>query len=122
MRPPAPMAKSIIFEPFSSLTDFPCNTSRLRIYLSIKQSNKGFCLSVCGIIIPERLNIFLLAPAWSRGGYRQKKIRIQNPFLRKSGKKISCQNNYKIILQKSSNFHLKNRGNNFIVYSELIKF
>ena len=57
--------------------------------ISILQSNKGFCLYVCmyvcvslhnsGTAEPIWLNFFLLAPSWSRGGFRPKKFRIRDP-------------------------------------------
>ena len=52
--------------------------------ISILQSNKGFCLYVCmyvcvslhnsGTAEPIWLNFFLLAPSWSRSGFRSKEI------------------------------------------------
>ena len=55
---------------------------------SLLYSNKMFvCASVClrpissGTAGPIWLNFFLLAPSWSRDGFRPKKIRIRDPVL-----------------------------------------
>ena len=85
--------------------------------ISILQSNKGFCLYVClyvcvplnnsGTAEPIWINFFLLAPSWSRDGFRLKKIGFsenpENPIL---------AGNFKTFLQKYSNFHVKNLRNN----------
>ena len=66
-----------------------CLPEKLMCYQSILQSNKGFCLCVClcvcvclhnsGTAGPIWLSLFLLAPSWSRDGFRSKKFRIQDP-------------------------------------------
>ena len=67
------------------------NISNVKI--SILQSNKGFCLSVClfvclslnnsGTAGPIWLNYFLLAPYCSRDGFRQKRFWIRGPVFPK---------------------------------------
>ena len=69
--------------------------------------SESVCLSVwmftnsSGTAGPIWLNFFLLAPSWSRDGFRLK--RSEKPIL---------AGNLKIFLQKSSNFHVKNLQNN----------
>ena len=60
---------------------------------------------------PIWLNFLLLALSWSRDGFRPKNPDPGSGFSVNPEKPILV-GNYKIFLQKSLNFHVKNRQNN----------
>ena len=85
------------------------------------------CLCVClrpissGTAGPIWLNFFLLAPSWSRDGFRPKKFRIRDPVFPKIRKNRFSRHFYSYTLnifwQKSLNLFLENAGTiNFRFY------
>ena len=65
-------------------------------------------LNNSGTARPIWLNFFLLAPSWSRDGFRPKKSGSGIRFYENPEKSILA-GNCKVFLHKSSNFYVKNR-------------
>ena len=76
------------------------------------------CMYVCvslhhsGTAGPIWLNLFLLAPSWSRDGFRLKKFQIRGPVFPKIRKNLFWREIIKYFCKKYSNFHVENRRNN----------
>ena len=76
------------------------------------------CMYVClklnnsGTAGPIWLSLFLLAPSWSRDGFRLKKFQIRGPVFPKIRKNLFWREIIKYFCKKYSNFHVENRRNN----------
>ena len=93
----------IIYQYYKVIRVFVC--MYVCMYVCLKLNNSG----TAG---PIWLSLFLLAPSWSRDGFRLKKFQIRGPVFPKIRKNLFWREIIKYFCKKYSNFHVENRRNN----------